>query len=339
MDKRHPAGLDLAPAILPWSWKLNTNSSSSLLRQVPHLKWQEPGGTCACSPPVTHNWLISSVIFWEPFSNADPPDLPRGTHPKCQRARPGAPQPWGTTMRTAEHRPAACWQVRHLSGLYFGDRYSCRSLSVLERQTGYTEPRPSCFHTPAEPRAGRWRLPHSGTARVPAPPGPRQLPAGLFCFPPCQLLLLLPHPRPGIAGPGSQPSRCAGNPAPRCARAGPARGLSPSAAGESRRAGRGLPLLSCSSPCGLSLRRDAGPEAATPAGLPMLRSPSRDQPHARGRAKAGGGCCRGGRRSLPGRPLTVHGLLLEERGHGGSRSRSRRTPAAASAGSCRLLLR
>lgn len=176
----------------------------------------------------------------------------------------------------------------------------------------------------------------------------QQLLAGLVCFPRCLretllfLLLLLPQryhhgqaptaSRPGPAAPESPMIRELPSP-PRCLR-GPARpGDSP---GESPRAGCGLlRSLRVPAPPGHRARgRPAGTTAGTP-GLPLSPSPEHPRAPRPGPyggwgqpSRAGGG---GGPRPSPGRrrpraPLTVHSLLLEERGHGGSQTRSHRTP-------------
>lgn len=185
----------------------------------------------------------------------------------------------------------------------------------------------------AAPTAWTW-LPHSGTARVLAPPGPSNswraclfsLAASKRC---CSSSSCLTH-GPGWPGPAHTPPGAPGIPRP--AVPGPARSGPRTLPGESRPVGGPgppvpLPLLSLPPPA----PPGRGARGRHPRRAPLPRPGPAPRPRP---CEGWGGRCRGGRRGLPGRALTVHGLLLEERGHGGTR-----TPAAASAGCSRLLLR
>lgn len=58
-------------------------------------------------PAVTHNWLRCSVIFCEPFSNADPPALTRGIqHPRDPNLGLANPGPRQRGEPSIAQRPA-----------------------------------------------------------------------------------------------------------------------------------------------------------------------------------------------------------------------------------------
>lgn len=156
----------------------------------------------ACSPPVTHNWWMSSVTFCEPFSNTDPPALTRGTHhsrePNLGLASPGARQCGELSIA---QRPAGT------QGIFGG--FTLRIVIPAELyafwcQAGYQETRPSCLHSRGEPRSGRGRLPQPGRgSRTAAPLGPGSpwapaTPGGPVLFPslPARDAAPPPHPPP-----------------------------------------------------------------------------------------------------------------------------------------------